>query len=112
MTDPTVSFYLGSFSDHPEFGDLSIAPERSDVRVKRDKENYSKIQIGNVTYTTNDLLLELCGDQWFSYANFDIPEFETLLENFRDAVAEGKAILNLGRLEYLSNKEDNFHLFE
>ena len=112
MKYPQVSFYLGSFSEHPEFGDLSIAPEMSDVRVKKDKENYSKIQVNKVTYTTTNLELELFDGQWFLNAIFEIPEFEKIFNDFRDSVATSKGVLKLGHLEFLSNKEDNFHLFE
>lgn len=112
MNYPQVSFYLGEFSDHPEFGELSIAPDESDVRVKKNKENYCKIKIKEVTYTTTNLELELFDKNWYLNAIFEISEFERVSHEFQDAVAQGGAILKLGELEFKSTREDNEHLFE
>lgn len=111
MTWPMVSFYLGTYVEHPEFEEFSIAPEMSDVRVKKDKNNFCRLIMGEVTYMTTELELELDSGQWYLSANFEIPDFKNVLEQFREAVANGKAELRLGNSSFLSNMDDNSHLF-
>lgn len=107
---PTVSFLLGSYSDHPEFEDLCYPIGH--ITVRKSKDNFCKINIDGKSFTTTELDLELTGGSWYLDAHFEIPNFNKLLSSFRSSVFQGKAILHLGKLKFESSRDENEHLLD
>ena len=110
---PTVIFPLGDYEEHPEFWDFSVDAKMGDVRVIQDKKNFAKIEINGISYTTHELYLDTHGSTfWTVQAEFEITKFEDLFYSFLDSVEKGEAILRLGDYRFVSNKEENWELFE
>jgi hypothetical protein len=104
---------LGNYDQHPKFWDFSIDPKFSDTRVIKDKDNYATFEINEVSYTTQELYLDTNGSTfWTVQADFEIPNFEELFDSFLEIVAKGEVILRLGDQKFVSNKEENWELFE
>lgn len=104
---------LGNYDKHPEFWDFSIDPKFSDTRVIKDKDNYATFEINVVSYTTQELYLDTNGSTfWTVQAEFEIPNFEELFDSFLEIVAKGEVVLRLGNHKFVSNKEENWELFQ
>ena len=104
---------LGNYDEHPEFWDFSIDPKFSDTRVIKDKDNYATFEINGDSYTTQELYLDTNGSTfWTLQAEFEIPNFEELFDSFLEIVAKGGVILRLGNYKFVSNKEENWELFD
>lgn len=110
---PSVIFPLGNYEERPEFWDFSVDAKMGDVRVIKDKKNFAKVKINGISYTTHDLYLDTNGSTfWTVQAEFEIPKFEELFDSFLGAVEKGHATLSLGDYKFVSNKEENWELFE
>ena len=113
MRSPSVLFMLGNYDEHPEFWGFSIDPKFSDTRVITDKDNYATFEINGDSYTTQELYLDTNGSTfWTVQAEFDIPNFGEIFDGFLEAVTKGEVILRLGDYRFVSNKEENWELFE
>lgn len=110
---PSVIFPLGKYDESPDFWDFSIDPNSSDIRVIKDAKNYATFKINGVSYTTQELYLDNHGSTfWTVQAVFEISNFEELLDTFLEVVANGEVTLRLGDYNFVSNKEENWELFE
>lgn len=70
-------------------------------------------ELNGVSYTTQELYLDTNGSTlWTVQAEFDIPNFGEIFDGFLEAVTKGEIILRLGDYRFVSNKEENWELFD
>jgi hypothetical protein len=106
-----VHFDLGEYGDYPDLEQFSIAPDGSDVRVRKEPGNYCEIVIDGTVSETNELELEMSGGGWTASASFDIPVTPEAIRKLRECVTGGHVKLKLGEYEILSEKDFNESLF-